>query len=261
MKIYNYSFDTHEFLNESDALIDKEATRAEGKDVYYLPANATFVKPPRVNQFEVAIYEEGWRVLADYRGCWIVDASMQPIKCEKIGDLQDSYIYITDAQYTKIIENPDFYVIEGGQLVPNPNYEQIKYQENVNWLTQNTYLLKAQKAYGGVIVDEKYVFETNEISITNTVASLALMGTKTDWKFYNLQGYPVSIELTKAQLTTIARFGRKMMEDCFKIEGSANYVILETPIEQINDAQWRNDFIAQIREQIEAVNNKIEMGL
>lgn len=261
MIIYNYSSNTKEFLNSCDASLDKEATRAEGKNIYYLPANATFVRPPKTQSFEVAIYDNGWQICSDFRGCWMVDSSMQPQKMTEIGNLPEGFIYITDAQYAKIIEDKDFYIISDGELIINPGYEQLKYQENISALTQDTYLLKATKAYGGVILNNTYVFETNEISITNTVASLALMGTKTNWKFYNLNGYPVSIELSKSQLTTIAKFGRKMMEDCFYIEGMANATIAQAPIEQINNAQWRNDFIAQVREQIEAVNNKIEMEL
>ena len=261
MKIYNYSHLTHEYLFESDAPIDKEASKVEGKDVYYLPAYATFTKPPKVNQFEVAVYDNGWQICANYRGCWIVDKEMQPKKQDKIGDLPDGFIYITDAQYAKIIESPEYYIISDGQLVVNPNYEQIKYQEYINQLTQDTYNLKALKAYGGVIVNDLYIFETNQISITNTVASLALMGSKTNWKFYNLEGFPVAIELTKAQLSAIAKFGQRMMDACFTIEGVANAQIAQESIEHINNAQWRNDFIASVRQQMEEVNNHIEMEI
>lgn len=261
MKIYNYDSITKEYIGESEASLDIEATKAEGHNVYYLPACATFTKPPKTVQYEIAVYNNGWTILADYRGCWIVDDNMQPKKVEVIGDLPEGFIVVTDAQCTKIVENPDFYVIDDGVLVPNPNYEQIKYQEHVNVLTEAMYQLKAQKAYGGVVVNDLYIFETNQISITNTVASLALMGTKTNWKFYNLEGFPVAIELTKAKLTTIAKFGQKMMEDCFKVEGLANAQIAQESIENINNAQWRNDFIASVKAQMDAVNNHIEMEL
>lgn len=126
MKIYNYSHFTHEYLFESDASIDKEASKAEGRDVYYLPADATFTKPPKTLKFEVAVYENGWQKKADYRDCWMVDDEMQPKKQDKIGDLPDGFVYITDAQAAKIQEDDLFYVIEDGQLIENPNYEEQK---------------------------------------------------------------------------------------------------------------------------------------
>lgn len=138
MKIYNYSHFTHEYLFESDASIDKEASKAEGKDVYYLPADATFTKPPKTLKFEVAVYENGWQKKADYRDCWMVDNEMQPKKQDKIGDLPDGFVYVTDAQAAKIQEDDLFYVIEDGQLIENPNYaEQKKAREDarINNLT------------------------------------------------------------------------------------------------------------------------------
>lgn len=138
MKIYNYSHFTHEYLFESDASIDKEASKAGGKDVYYLPADATFAKPPKTLKFEVAVYENGWQKKADYRDCWMVDKEMQPKKQDKIGDLPGGFIYITDTQAAKIQEDDLFYVIEDGQLIENPNYaEQKKAREDarINNLT------------------------------------------------------------------------------------------------------------------------------
>lgn len=126
MKIYNYSHFTHEYLFESDASIDKEASKAEGRDVYYLPADATFTKPPKTLKFEVAVYENGWQKKADYRDCWMVDDEMQPKQQDKIGDLPNDFVYITDAQAAKIQEDDLFYVIEDGQLIENPNYEEQK---------------------------------------------------------------------------------------------------------------------------------------
>ena len=138
MKIYNYNHFTHEYLFESDASIDKEASKVAGGDVYYLPADATFTKPPKTLKFEVAVYENGWQKEVDFRDCWMVDDEMQPKKQDKIGDLPDGFIYVTDAQAAKIQEDDLFYVIENGKLVENPNYaEQKKAREDarINNLT------------------------------------------------------------------------------------------------------------------------------
>lgn len=138
MKIYNYDSITKEYIGESEASLDIEATKAEGHNVYYLPANATFTKPPKTLKFEVAIYDNGWQKYEDFRGCWIVDEEMKPIVYDKIGELPDGFIYVTDAQAAKIQEDDLFYIIEDGQLIKNPNYaEQKKAREDarINNLT------------------------------------------------------------------------------------------------------------------------------
>ena len=138
MKLYNFDMFTKEYLSEGEAPIDIEATKKEGKNVYYLPANSTFTKPPKTLNFEVAVYENGWQKKSDYRNCWIVDENMQPIKQTSIGDLPNGFIYVTDAQATKIQEDDLFYVIENGKLIENPNYaaqKQAREEARINNLT------------------------------------------------------------------------------------------------------------------------------
>lgn len=261
MKIYNYDKITKEYLFESEANVDIEASKKAGINIYYLPADATSVKPPKTVKFEVAIYENGWQITPDFRNEWITDKSLIPMKHDKIGELPQGFIYITEAQYKKIINDKDYYILEDNKLIENPNYQEIKYKENLDKLIQHIYELKAKKAYGGVLINNTYLFETNQISITNTVASLALMGTSTNWKFYTTDNLPIAVKITKTQLNKIAKFGQAMIDAAFEVEGKANEQLKQATIEQINDVQWQNDFMIAIEKEMNEVNYQLEMEL
>lgn len=129
MIIYNYDFLTKEYIGESQADLDPEETKQQGKDVYLIPACATEVKPPKAHANEVVIYEDGWKIEADFRGKYIVNEDMEPQKVTEIGDLPEGYIIITDVQAVKIKNDPLYYIISDGHLVKNPNYEEQKAQE------------------------------------------------------------------------------------------------------------------------------------
>lgn len=126
MIIYNYDSITFEYIGESYASLDPEESKIQGKDIYLIPANATDKKPPKTKSNETCIYNNGWQIKADYRGQYIVDETMQPEKVEKIGNLPDGYIVITEAQAQKIQEDDLYYVISDGRLIENPDYDKQK---------------------------------------------------------------------------------------------------------------------------------------
>lgn len=126
MIIYNYNEFTKEYTGQSIASLDPAETKTQGKDIYLIPAYATTTKPPKTKANEVIIYDNGWQIKADYRGQYIVNEDMKPQTVEEIGDLPNGYIAITEAQAAKIIEDYLYYVISGGKLIKNPNYEQQK---------------------------------------------------------------------------------------------------------------------------------------
>ena len=126
MLFYNYDSETKIYTGSEEAYLDPEETKRQGQDVYCLPANATFVEPPIVSVHQVAVYNNGWEIVADYRGEYIVNSDMQPIIQKDLGDLPEGYICITQAQAQKIQEDDLYYVIQNGELVLNPNYEEEK---------------------------------------------------------------------------------------------------------------------------------------
>lgn len=168
----------------------------------------------------------------------------------------DTVLYNLD----KVEETTDLCVLDGDQYVKQDDiYFEKKSLEYKKELISGLYKIKADKAYGGVIINDTFVFETNQTSITNTVASLSLMDdtTTANWKFYTISGEPVFQTVTKLQLASIAKFGRNMMDEAFKVEGQANTDLSTATVEQLNDENWRNDFINGIQAEMDEVNNKL----
>lgn len=126
MLVYNYDPFTNEYTDYCEASLDPAQSKIEGKDVYLIPAYATTVKPPKAKTNEVVIYDNGWQIKADYRGKYIVNADMKPYIYDKIGNLPEGYIAITENQANKIQEDDLYYVISDGKLIRNPNYDEQK---------------------------------------------------------------------------------------------------------------------------------------
>lgn len=126
MLIYNYDPITTEYTGYSEADLDPAESKAQGKDVYLIPAYATDKKPPKAKANEVVIYDNGWQIKADYRGKYIVNNDMDPYIYDKIGNLPEGYITITEAQANKIREDDLYYVISDGKLIKNPDYDEQK---------------------------------------------------------------------------------------------------------------------------------------
>ena len=126
MKIYNYDKTTKEYLFESEASLDPQATKNQGKEVYLIPDCATVKKPPSVRKNEICIFLNGWQIKSDFRGQYIVNSDMIPEIVEEIGNIKEGYIVITDEQAQKIKEDNLFYIISNNTLIENPNYEHDK---------------------------------------------------------------------------------------------------------------------------------------
>ena len=126
MIIYNYDSITFEYIGESQASLDPEESKKQGKDIYLIPANATDKKPPIPKTNETVIFDNGWKIVPDYRGMYMVDESMQPNKVKDFGNLPDGFIPITEEQAEIIQQDDLFYIIKDGHLIQNPNYEEEK---------------------------------------------------------------------------------------------------------------------------------------
>lgn len=69
MQAYMYSITTHEFLESVPCFPDPVRSRMEGREVYLLPANATFTEPPAKRTGYTAIWNgSGWIETEDHRG-------------------------------------------------------------------------------------------------------------------------------------------------------------------------------------------------
>ena len=126
MIIYNYDEFTKEYTGYCNADLDPEETKRQGKNVYLIPANATIQKPPKVKEHETVIYNNGWEIVADFRGLYMVNSDMNPLKVEQIGALPEGYAPASEEQAQKILEDDLFYIVQDGKLIENPNYEEQK---------------------------------------------------------------------------------------------------------------------------------------
>lgn len=127
--IYKYNPDTFEYLEQQEAYLDPEETKIQGKNVYSLPAWATFDKPFKTKKNEVNIFDidlATWKIEPDYRGMYQVNEDMQPEEVLNFGALPEGYIPITKAQAQKIEEDPLYYIIQDGALIINPDYDEQK---------------------------------------------------------------------------------------------------------------------------------------
>lgn len=143
MYIYHYHPKTHEYINEEQACLDPVASQKQGEDVYYTPAYATFKQPPTLPPLKIAIFEnDTWTVVDDYRNEYICNEQLDVTIMRQIGSLPEGFIHITKQQAQRIAEDPLLYVVQGGQLIDNPNYEQQKqqqYRERVSKLAITKY--------------------------------------------------------------------------------------------------------------------------
>lgn len=130
-------------------------------------------------------------------------------------------------------------------------------------LVNKVYQIKADRAYGGVVINNTLVFETNQTAVTNTVASLALMddSTTANWKFYTVDGIPIVQPVTKLQLAGIAKFGQAMINACFQVEGTFNEQLKKATVEQLIDDNWVQQFEEQATIAMKAVPNTLTVEL
>lgn len=159
---------------------------------------------------------------------------------------------------------PGRYYLEadGWHKKTDDEYNQDKANEKKEYLVNKIYQIKADKAYGGVIINKMLVFETNATAITNTVASLALMqdDATASWKFYTVDGRPSVQKITKLQLAGIAQFGQAMINSCFEVEGAANNQLAAATTEQLINEEWVTAFEAQVQAAMDKIENNLTVA-
>ena len=94
MQAYSYSITTHEFLESVLCFPDPVRSRLEGREVYLLPANATFTEPPAKRTGYTAVWNgSGWTDVEDHRGVqyWPKGATHNSasIEMKELGPLPD----------------------------------------------------------------------------------------------------------------------------------------------------------------------------
>ena len=92
MQAYMYSTTTHEFFEPVPCFPDPVRSRMEGREVYLLPANATFTAPPAKRTGYTAVWNgSGWTEVEDHRGAqyWPKGApyNSSPVEMKELGPL------------------------------------------------------------------------------------------------------------------------------------------------------------------------------
>ena len=121
MLIFIWDSKTKEYLRT------QEAQRNPKRPTDYLmPANSTTEQIPNIGANEVIVWGgEHWKVEPDFRGQYMVDSVMAPTLVKDFGELPEGYAIITPEQIQLLQEKgTNYFIIENGVLVLNPNYEQ-----------------------------------------------------------------------------------------------------------------------------------------
>lgn len=118
MKIYNYNPITFEYTGSQNADLDPQETKEQGKNVYLLPANATFLQPPASEPMKARVFKEGsWSYEKDFRkGFYKVDSNLNVTDITELGDIPEGYILVTEIIGDDIKANPDNYIIDVGTV-------------------------------------------------------------------------------------------------------------------------------------------------
>lgn len=118
MKVYFYDKETKEFTAEAEARKDPRASERLGKDVWLLPANATFDVPPVKESGKAVVFDNGWKQIADNRGKDIIKTDGTVVVVNYLGDLKDGDKLIS-AQEKAGLEDGSL-IYKGGNIIPKP---------------------------------------------------------------------------------------------------------------------------------------------
>ena len=118
MKIYNYDPITFIYTFSENADLDPEETKRQGKNVYLLPANATFIKPPVAKEDKVRVFNENqWEYISDYRKNYDkVNSNLNVFDITEIGEIEEGYALVTKELGELIKVNPNDYVFENDSV-------------------------------------------------------------------------------------------------------------------------------------------------
>ena len=112
--VYKYDEKTKEYLGKAEALLDPLETQLQQKEIYLLPADATFIAPA-LQEGYVSVFKEGaWKNLEDNRGkeYWLQDDvyGAPAHKMETLGALPTDAVFtppkktIKQVKQEKIVE-------------------------------------------------------------------------------------------------------------------------------------------------------------
>lgn len=172
MKAYLYDENTKEFLEEVEAQLDQLESKISQKEIYLLPANATFKKPLKnKNGFINVFQNDGWVLIEDHRKEKIINKDGIS-EINYIGTVKDGDIIISDEQEKLILKGDLIYennVLHEKVLTieEQNNNIKLKREQQYKKLTDSLTMRKIRKQALNEWNDEQekeYIEELNKLS-------------------------------------------------------------------------------------------------
>lgn len=148
-KIYYYNPKTFEYVGESYAQLDPMATKITGREIYTKPANTTFTEPPKLKDFELAIFNEDtgeWNVKKSYKGSYKWNVRTGVVSEITDNGLLKSFEILIDKDIVDdVLENPIKYDVVDGKIVDISKMQ--VYQNRYNIRKYKQLIQEAKEAY------------------------------------------------------------------------------------------------------------------
>lgn len=181
----------------------------------------------------------------------------------------EPFILITEEENSAIVNRDNIYVINGElvDITDSDKEQELKAQKTARALSEQLYQLKASVAYGGVILNNQYVFETNATSILMTTSKYADIINNPElknvqhWKCYTLDGVPIFLTFTREQFIQIKNFASNMIDtECFGVENKYTKKLQKATVKQLNSYSWLTKFKQDAIKEMNTINRNMDIG-
>ena len=94
MLIYHYNPNSYEYIGSSQATLDVESTKLDGKPVYFIPRYSTDIPPLEPKEgYTVGFINDGWQYFEDHRGETVYEkTTLRPVVIDKLGPISSLYL-------------------------------------------------------------------------------------------------------------------------------------------------------------------------
>ena len=90
--IYNFNQENKEYIGAEEAFLDPLESEKQGKEIYLLPANATFIKPPETKEgFAIVWNGEMWEYIEDNRGITVWKSYNESMVIKELGAIPEGW--------------------------------------------------------------------------------------------------------------------------------------------------------------------------
>lgn len=181
----------------------------------------------------------------------------------------EPFILITEEENGAIVNRDKMYVVNGKlvDITDTDKEQELNAQNQLKELSEQLYKLKASVAYGGIILNNQWVFETNSISILMTTSKYVDVMNNPElkkvqhWKCYTLDGIPQFLTFTREQFIQIKNFASNMIDtECFGVENKYNQKLSKATVKQLNSYSWITKFKQGAIKEMSEINRYMDIG-